>query len=173
MIIQQCLRYPTDMTDNQASRTLTFRIFLPCSHQSIMVITVFFNQSLQEGFCPGLKSESEKWRINQCSLAQQSPAGCVSCPALTTSSSPGTQLFLLRKLIFPRSQSPPPFSALIFLNLERKWKVFGGDKDLRFVFNHLLGPCLQHYEGTGQQALAVRTQLFNDLEDWLQQLYNE
>lgn len=49
----------------------------------------------------------------------------------------------------------------------------GGDNDLRFVFNNLLGPCLQHYEGAGQQALAVRTQLFNDLQDLLQQLSDE
>lgn len=62
-------------------------------------------------------------------------------------------------------------SSEFFFNLQTKWEVFGGD--LKFVFNNLLGPCLQHYEGTGQQALAVRSQLFNDLEDLLQQLYNE
>lgn len=45
--------------------------------------------------------------------------------------------------------------------------MFGGDKKLKFAFNNLLGPCLQHYEGTGQQTLAVTTQLLNDLEDLL------
>lgn len=66
-----------------------------------------------------------------------------------------------------------PFSARNFLYLERKWKVSGGDNDLRFVFNNLLGPCLQHYEGAGQEALAVWTQLCNDLQDLLQQLSHE
>lgn len=51
--------------------------------------------------------------------------------------------------------------------------MFGGDNNLKLVFNNLLGPCLQHDEGTGQQALAVGTQLFNDLQDLLQEEHNE
>lgn len=51
--------------------------------------------------------------------------------------------------------------------------MFSADNILKFVFNNLLGPCLQHYEGTGQQTLAISTQLFNDLEDLLQQVHNK
>lgn len=45
----------TSKSQHLSSRTLTLGVFLPCSQQSITVITTFSNQSLQEGFCPGLK----------------------------------------------------------------------------------------------------------------------